>query len=192
MWIILQHRLTGTVIGAVPSETRGFEQLRPGTRVEFGARTWRIRGRFVQSEQGPTLILVDATEGSADAPPSTFQVAANDIATAGEAEPFLAELDRVIDVRKASTATRSYTRSLFDGGAPKIAEKLREEADELGRAIADESDERVASEAADVLFHLLVGARSRDLSLADIVAVLARRFGVSGHVEKASRIPPAI
>jgi phosphoribosyl-ATP pyrophosphohydrolase/phosphoribosyl-AMP cyclohydrolase len=71
----------------------------------------------------------------------------------------------------------------------RIGEKLREEAEELARALADETEDRVTSEAADLLFHLLVGLSSRGLSLNDVVAVLARRFGVSGHVEKASRAP---
>src|SRR5216683_2525494 len=47
---------------------------------------------------------------------------------------------------------------------PRIGEKVREEADELARAAADESDERVAEEAADVLYHLAVLLRSRGLA----------------------------
>jgi phosphoribosyl-ATP pyrophosphohydrolase/phosphoribosyl-AMP cyclohydrolase len=105
--------------------------------------------------------------------------------------PFLLELEAVIRSRMQATAQKSYTRSLLDGGAPKIGAKLREEADELARAIADESDERVASEAADVLFHMLVGLRLRGLDLRLVTAKLADRFGQSGHDEKASRKPAA-
>ncbi|MGC4094294.1 MAG: bifunctional phosphoribosyl-AMP cyclohydrolase/phosphoribosyl-ATP diphosphatase HisIE [Polyangiaceae bacterium] len=102
-------------------------------------------------------------------------------------EPFFRELEGVIAARAESSAEKSYTRSLFDGGAPKIGAKLREEAGELAQAIAEESDDRVVSEAADVLFHLLVGLRSRGLSLREVEAKLASRMGVSGHAEKAAR-----
>src|SRR5690606_9388200 len=101
--------------------------------------------------------------------------------------PILVRLEQVISARKASTAEKSYTRSLFDGGAAKIAEKIIEEAREVGDAIASESESRVASEAADVLFHLLVGLRFRGVDFREVLAVLAERFGVGGHVEKASR-----
>ena len=100
---------------------------------------------------------------------------------------FLAELEREIEDRKQSSAQKSYTRHLLDGGAPRIGGKIREEAGELAEAIASESDERVASEAADVLYHVLVGLSSRGLTLRDAVAVLARRAGTSGHEQKARR-----
>lgn len=100
---------------------------------------------------------------------------------------FLAELEREIEDRKQSSAQKSYTRHLLDGGAPRIGGKIREEAGELAKAIASESDERVASEAADVLYHVLVGLSARGLTLRDAVAVLARRAGTSGHEEKARR-----
>lgn len=104
-----------------------------------------------------------------------------------DAGAFLAELEREIEDRKQSSAQKSYTRHLLDGGAPRIGGKIREEAGELAEAIASESDERVASEAADVLYHVLVGLSSRGLTLRDAVAVLARRAGTSGHEEKARR-----
>jgi len=103
------------------------------------------------------------------------------------AKPLTQRLELVLQERKTSTGERSYTRSLFDGGAQKIAEKIREEADEVARAIDHETDERVASEAADVLYHLLVGLRYRNVSFIDVLRVLAGRFGIGGHVEKASR-----
>jgi phosphoribosyl-ATP pyrophosphohydrolase/phosphoribosyl-AMP cyclohydrolase len=103
------------------------------------------------------------------------------------AKPFMDRLEALLEARKAATGVKSYTRSLFDGGAQKIGEKLREEAAELSVAIASETDERVASEAADVVYHLLVGLRSRGVAWRDVLEVLAGRFGTSGHVEKASR-----
>ncbi len=104
-----------------------------------------------------------------------------------DAEPFLEELEDVIRQRQKSSADRSYTKSLLDGGAELIGSKIREESGELARAIAEESDERVAAEAGDLLYHLLVGLRSRGVDLRAVLAVLAARSGTSGHAEKASR-----
>lgn len=106
-----------------------------------------------------------------------------------EAGPFLVELENLIRERQNSTGEKSYTRSLLDGGAPKIGAKLREEAGELAQAIAEESDERVASEAADVLYHLMVGLRARQVNVRQVMQALAARMGVSGHEEKARRGP---
>lgn len=102
-------------------------------------------------------------------------------------KPMLERLEGVLEERKNSTGEKSYTRSLFDGGVPKIAKKIREEAGEVIEALEGETDERVASEAADVLYHLLVGLRLRNVAWRRVLEVLADRFGIGGHVEKASR-----
>lgn len=107
--------------------------------------------------------------------------------TGTAAAAFLEDLEREIESRKHSTAHKSYTRHLLDGGADRIGAKIREEAGELAQAIASESDDRVAGEAADVLYHVLVGLSSRGVSLRDVIAVLAKRAGTSGHEEKARR-----
>jgi len=104
----------------------------------------------------------------------------------------LARLESQIEARKTSTADKSYTKALFDGGAGIVGAKLREEADELARAVASESEERVANEAADVVYHVLVALRSRDVSWRDVLAVLEARSGVSGHEEKQSRLAQGI
>jgi len=104
-----------------------------------------------------------------------------------ETTPFIAELERTIHDRQASTAEKSYTKSLFTGGIAKINAKISEEAGELVAALADESDDRVLSEASDLLFHLLVGLRARGLDFQQVVASLATRTKQSGHEEKANR-----
>ena len=104
-----------------------------------------------------------------------------------KALPTLTRLTATLQARQASDAAKSYTKSLLLKGAPKIAEKLVEEAGELGVALDSESDERVVSETADVLYHAMVGLQLRGLSMRDVAKELARRFGVSGHDEKASR-----
>lgn len=106
---------------------------------------------------------------------------------ATEAAPFLTELGQLLEARKASTAEKSYTKSLLEGGPDKIGAKLREEAGELADAIKNESDERVLSEAGDLLYHALVGLTQRGLTLRQVIEVLAKRTQQSGHAEKASR-----
>lgn len=91
--------------------------------------------------------------------------------------------------RREASAEKSYTRSLLDAGPAKICAKITEEADELSRAIQGEDDSRVISEAADVMYHILVGLLARGVSLADVEKELARRSGVSGLAEKAARAP---
>lgn len=99
----------------------------------------------------------------------------------------LSRLDAVLLARKSASAEKSYTKSLYDGGPAKIGSKLREEADELARAVESETDDRVASEAADVLFHVMVALRSRGLGIDAVLRELARREGTGGHEEKKSR-----
>jgi phosphoribosyl-ATP pyrophosphohydrolase/phosphoribosyl-AMP cyclohydrolase len=103
------------------------------------------------------------------------------------AAPTLLRLERILRQRRDSTAERSYTKSLLDGGPAKLDAKVREEAEELGEALIGESVDRVASEAGDLFYHLLVGLALREVSLRDFLSVLSSRFFRSGHEEKASR-----
>ena len=89
--------------------------------------------------------------------------------------------------RRGDSPDRSYTSRLLAGGVPRIGPKVTEEADELVRAAAGESDDRVVAEAADLVYHMLVLLTARDLPLARVEDELARRFGVSGLDEKAAR-----
>ena len=109
------------------------------------------------------------------------------VETEADATSFLYFLEAEIAQREKSTADKSYTRYLLEAGAQKIGEKLREEADELSVAIATEDNGRVASEAADVLYHLMVALRLRGVALHDVIKVLESRAGVGGHGEKANR-----
>ena len=86
----------------------------------------------------------------------------------------LPALERTIAQRAVSRPDSSYTAALL--GDPELAgAKVQEEAEEVVRAAREESDERVAQEGADVLYHLAVLLRGRDLSLADAERVLDGR-----------------
>jgi phosphoribosyl-ATP pyrophosphohydrolase/phosphoribosyl-AMP cyclohydrolase len=104
-----------------------------------------------------------------------------------EATPFLSELGEVLYGRKQSTSEKSYTKSLLEAGPDKIGAKIREEAGELAEALKNETDERVLSEAADVIYHVMVGLTQRGLDWREVIEVLAKRTHRSGHAEKASR-----
>ena len=93
----------------------------------------------------------------------------------------------MLEARKESNAKASYVKSLYEGGPAKIGEKLVEEAGELATALAGEADDRVVSEAADVLFHVMVALRSRGVSIEAVLQELDRRTGTSGHDEKRAR-----
>jgi phosphoribosyl-ATP pyrophosphohydrolase/phosphoribosyl-AMP cyclohydrolase len=90
------------------------------------------------------------------------------------AEEALPVLERTIAARRGAAAGESYTAALLADPAL-IGEKVREEAEEVTRAAAEESDERVREEAADVLYHLAVLLAARDLSFADAFGVLNAR-----------------
>jgi phosphoribosyl-ATP pyrophosphohydrolase/phosphoribosyl-AMP cyclohydrolase len=83
-------------------------------------------------------------------------------------------LERTVASRAADKPEGSYTAQLL-ADPPRIGEKVMEEAEEVARAAREETDERVAEEAADVLYHLTVLLRSRGLELADAEAVLDGR-----------------
>jgi len=88
---------------------------------------------------------------------------------------FLAELDALVAERHAERPSGSYTTNLFEGGVRRIAQKVGEEGVESALAAVAQGDEELLGEAADLVFHLTVLLRARGLSLADAVAVLAKR-----------------
>lgn len=96
-------------------------------------------------------------------------------------------LEATIRARRSGDPDASYVARLTAKGRHKIAQKLGEEATET--VIAAVADDRagIVSESADLIFHLLVLLADAGVSLDDVRAELARREGVSGIEEKASR-----
>lgn len=94
----------------------------------------------------------------------------------------------IVETRRQERPAGSYVVSLLDGGQTAIAAKVREEAEEVIAAARDESDEAVAHEAADLLFHLWVLLASRGVAPDAVYRELSRRFGIGGLEEKASRV----
>lgn len=88
---------------------------------------------------------------------------------------FLADLERIIQDRRANPTEASYTALLFQKGINRIAQKVGEEAVEVVIASKDNDAENLKDEAADLLYHLLVLLAYKNMKLADIVAVLEAR-----------------
>lgn len=87
----------------------------------------------------------------------------------------LTELQEVIQQRQREMPEGSYTTTLFNKGVKKIAQKVGEEALEVALASVNETDERLASETADLLYHLLALLAARNISLGEVAKELTRR-----------------
>ena len=99
----------------------------------------------------------------------------------------LDDLARVISDRATADPDSSWTAKLLAKGPEKCAEKFGEEAIEAIIEAIKGDRAALTAEAADVLFHLLVMLKSRDVALSEVMAELARRQGQSGIAEKAAR-----
>ncbi|MEL7229433.1 MAG: phosphoribosyl-ATP diphosphatase [Pseudomonadota bacterium] len=99
----------------------------------------------------------------------------------------LKDLEAIIADRAASGDDTSWTVKLMGKGLNKAAEKLGEEAVETVIAAIAEDDDALRGEAADLLYHLLVVLKMREIALEEVLSVLASRTGQSGLAEKASR-----
>lgn len=98
--------------------------------------------------------------------------------------------DLIADRKANPPGERSYVVSLLQGGTAKINAKVVEEAAEVVEAADEPGDEgraHLVREVADLVFHAIVLLRARDADWTEVEAELARRFGISGIVEKESR-----
>jgi len=109
----------------------------------------------------------------------------------------LSQLGDILEQRKGAAPDSSYVASLYDKGIDAILKKVGEEAAETVMAAkdvahgkADEIDDlkqKLVYEVADLWFHTMVLLADQGLSADDVLEELGRRFGVSGHEEKAAR-----
>jgi len=199
--VVAQDRLTGEVRMVAHANVEALEQTLSSGVAHFFSRSrnalWKkgetsgnvmhVHEVWLDCDADAVLYLVDAEGPTCHTGAPNCFITRLDADKSGRAAPLFVRLEEALIERKNASSEKSYTRSLLDGGAEKIGRKLREEADELARAVADETPERVASEAADVVYHAMVGLISRGVSWRDVEAELAKRFGVSGHDEKAAR-----
>jgi phosphoribosyl-ATP pyrophosphohydrolase/phosphoribosyl-AMP cyclohydrolase len=106
-------------------------------------------------------------------------------------EPIASSLDQLAATlaqrRDSAAGEQSYTKSLLDAGWPKILAKIAEEHGELAAELPTGPDDAIVHETADLVFHVMVALTARDIPIGRVLAELARRFGTSGHAEKAAR-----
>ncbi len=182
---VTQDARTGEVLTLAYMNAEALERTRSTGEMHFYSRSrgelWhkgetsgnvqRVRALRLDCDGDAVLALVDPTGPACHTGERSCFFRGDTEPVAGEA---LAALERTVGERRASANGASYTRELLSD-PPLIGEKVREEAEEVARAAAQESDDRVGEEAADVLYHLTVLLASRGLSLADAFAELNAR-----------------
>ncbi|WP_455221898.1 phosphoribosyl-ATP diphosphatase [Kaarinaea lacus] len=99
----------------------------------------------------------------------------------------LSDLAEILEQRKNADADSSYVASLYSKGLDKILKKIGEEAGETIIAAKNGDAEQIIYETADLWFHTLVLLAHQGLGPEAVLAELQRRFGTSGHEEKAAR-----
>ena len=156
----------------------------------------RVREIFADCDQD-TLLITVTPDGPAchTGETSCFFHRLSDLTETCEGAEKTAEarggvVERVYETilkSKRLPSSESYVASLFKAGQDTILKKVTEEAGEMILASKGQKREEIIHEAADLLFHLLVTLGYHDISPREIHHELARRFGQSGLIEKASR-----
>jgi len=202
---IVQDAATGTVLMLAWMNAEALQRTRDTGEVHFWSRSRKALWKKGETS-GNTLALVELR---LDCDGDTVLVRAHpagptchtgatscffhrdadgdDAVDDGPPPPILHRLEQVIAARRASTAEKSYTKSLLEAGMPKILAKIAEEHGELAAELPAGADAKVIHETADLVFHIMVGLAARGIPIEAVFAELARRFGTSGHVEKARR-----
>ena len=184
---IVQHAITGRVLMLGYMNQDALRETLSGGRVVFFSRSrqqlWtkgETSGHFldvvdVSTDCDADAILVLADPLGPTCHKGTESCFADAVATDGQRLAFLALLESIIAHRIADQPEGSYTARLFAQGPSRIAQKLGEEGLETALASVTRDDEGVLSESADLVFHLLVLLKSRDLKLEDVVKELKAR-----------------
>ena len=102
-------------------------------------------------------------------------------------QEILAQLTEILEQRKNAAADSSYVASLYAKGIDAILKKVGEEATETVMAAKDGEADKIVYETADLWFHTMVMLSNQGISHEEVLNELARRFGMSGLEEKASR-----
>jgi phosphoribosyl-ATP pyrophosphohydrolase/phosphoribosyl-AMP cyclohydrolase len=145
---------------------------------ETSGNTQRVVELRIDCDEDAILALVEPAGPACHTGERTcfFRTAEGETASEPVPAEALAELQRTLDERASGRPEGSYTVTLLDN-SELAAGKVLEEAEEVTRAVREESDERVAEEAADVLYHLAVLLKSREVPLDRVMEVLNGRRG---------------
>ena len=185
---IVQDARTGVLLMLAWMNEEAFERTRQTGEAHFWSRsrqalwrkgetsghTLRVVGTRVDCD-GDAILLEAVPNGPAchTGQPTCFYRTAD--GTGMAQGPVLGRLETVIADRARRRPERSYTASLLSSGVGAIAAKIVEEAEEVIQAARHESDQRVAEEAADLIFHLMVLLGARGVALSEVLDVLRAR-----------------
>jgi phosphoribosyl-ATP pyrophosphohydrolase/phosphoribosyl-AMP cyclohydrolase len=188
---IIQHADTGAVLMLGYMNAAALEATQARGRVVFYSRSrqrlWEkgetsghtLHVEAIRADCDADTLLITARPRGPTCHEGTATCFGDAPLTGATRLGFLAELAGIIEQRITEAPENSYTAKLFAGGPQRMAQKLGEEGVEVALAAVAQSDVRLLSESADLLFHLMVLLRSRNLNLAEVVGELAAR-----HVER--------
>lgn len=184
---IVQHADTGAVLMLGFMNAEALRTTLDRGRVVFFSRTknrlWE-KGETsghtldvvaVKADCDADTVLVTARPRGPVCHTGTATCFGDEAATGAERLAFLGTLEKVIEQRIGDSPEGSYTARLFGKGVRRIAQKVGEEGVEVALAGATEPDDKVVSESADLLFHLLVLLRARGIGFEAVVAELESR-----------------
>lgn len=184
---VVQHAVTGAVLMLGYMNSDALRETFSRRRVVFFSRSkqrmWEkgeTSGHFLELDSVRTdcdrdTLLITAWPQGPVCHVGTATCFGSDPASTGEKLAFLATLETVIAKRAAEQPEGSYTARLFAQGPRRIAQKIGEEGVEVALAAVTEADDKLVSEAADLVFHLLVMLKKRGLSVENVVAELQAR-----------------
>ena len=189
---IVQHARTGRVLMLGYMNDAALRQTLSGGRVVFYSRS-RVTLWTKGETSGNHLNVVDvSTDCDCDAllvladpigptcHKGTESCFADAMPSDAQRLGFLALLENIIANRIADQPESSYTAKLYAKGTGRIAQKVGEEGVETALAAVSRDDEGLVSECADLLFHLMVLLKSRELTLERIVEELKARHASKG------------
>lgn len=184
---VVQHGVTGAVLMVGYMNREALRETLVRRRVVFFSRSkqrlWEkgeTSGNFLELKEirldcDQDALLVTAQPLGPVCHVGTATCFGDEPATTAERLAFLASLEAVIERRVTERPEGSYTARLFAQGPRRIAQKVGEEGLEVALAAVVESDDKVISESADLLYHLLVLLKSRGLPFERVVAELKSR-----------------
>lgn len=195
--VIIQHADTGAVLMLGYMNAQALALTRTRGRVVFYSRSrqalWEkgetsghsLNVTAIRVDCDADTLLITAQPQGPTCHEGTTSCFGEEALTGASRVGFLAQLQAIIEQRATQPADRSYTAKLLAGGAKRMAQKVGEEGVEVALAAVAEADDKLVSESADLLFHLLVLLRARKLSLEAVVHELELR-----HAASATRADP--
>ena len=184
---IVQHATTGAVLMLAYMNREALRATLDGQRAVFYSRSRRelwekgatsgntLQVLEVRQDCDGDTLLVSALPSGPVCHTGTATCFGDESGSDAERLAFLTQLEQIIAERIAANPEGSYTAALYARGVRRMAQKVGEEGLEVALAAAGEPDAQLIGEAADLLYHLLVLLRARQLRLQDVITELRER-----------------